>query len=153
MFPKEQQSPEVCVRCSWCLRFRFEEIKQVVSFLVTRCDRASQRGSMLHSFSPSQKPRQCIAWMRSCLESLSCLMQVCFGKPCICFSLESQDIFGKPNLINLAFGKPFTLSLSLTCLFTFVSPVTLAKGHERGVVKQCDSCQNCAFHIGFAFAC
>ncbi len=32
------------------------------------------------------------------------------------FSLESLDIFGKPNFINQEFGKPFTLSLSLTCL-------------------------------------
>ena len=38
------------------------------------------------------------------------------------FSLESQDVCGKPRFINHVFGKPFTVSLSLTCFVDFRFP-------------------------------
>ncbi len=72
LFPKEQQSLEISIRCCGCLGFCFEKIKQVVSSLnrsVIKCP----KGEDMHlSFSPSLKQSQCIAWMRSLLESRSC---------------------------------------------------------------------------------
>ena len=74
------------------------------------------------SFSPSQKQSQCIAWMRSLLESLSCLLNFCFGKPSVCFLGKPKHFCGKPNFVNQEFGKPCTLSLSLTCLVDVCFP-------------------------------
>ena len=68
----------------WCLGFCFEKIKQVVSCLNQNVIERPKGEDMRLLFPPSQKQGQCIAWMRSLLESRSCTF--------VSFVLESHFV-------------------------------------------------------------
>ena len=109
LFPKEQQSLEISFRCCGSFGFCFEKIKQVVSSLNRSVIKYPKGEDMRLSFSPSQKHSQCIAWMRSLLESRcrhseGCVLESHFcsflGKPV--FVLRKADVYLPRVLESLA---------------------------------------------------